>query len=116
MSQKFVLATALTGFSGAVYEARERIAPDVQTAVHTGFWGCGAYGGNPTLMPLLQMIAACGSELNKMVFHSGSDSAGYAKALEILEDLLPVGRELALDKLISQVEDLGFEWGVSNGT
>ncbi len=38
-------------------------------------------------MPLLQMIAACGSELNKIVFHSGPDSEGYANALKMLDDL-----------------------------
>ena len=63
-------------------------------------------------MPLLKMITACGSELNKIVFHSGRDSEGYANALKMLDDLLPVGQEVSLDKLISQIEGMGFKWGV----
>ena len=112
---EFVFSTALTGFSGAVHESREKVSPSVQIVGHTGYWGCGAYGGNRELMPFLQMLAACGSELNSMVFHSGGDSAGYDKALEMIEELLPVGMEVSLDKLLSQIESMGFEWGVSDG-
>ena len=87
----------------------------MQIVGHTGYWGCGAYGGNRELMPFLQMIAACGSELTTMVFHSGGDSSGYDKALEMIEELLPVGKEVKLEKLLSQIESMGFEWGVSDG-
>ena len=113
---EFVLATALTGFSAAIIESRDKVSPNVQTTVHTGYWGCGAYGGNQELMPLLQLIAACGSGVNTLVFHSGPDSTGYDKSLGMLEELLPDDQEISLDKLLSQIEDMGFEWGVSDGT
>ena len=112
---EFILSTAITGFSAAVGESRAKVSPDAKTAIHTGFWGCGAYGGNRKLMPLLQMIAACGSELDTMVFHSGGNSLGYDEALEILEDLLPVGQEVNLGTLLSRIESMGFEWGFSDG-
>jgi len=112
---EFVLSTAITGFSAAVGESRAKISPGVKTAIHTGFWGCGAYGGNRELMPLLQMIAACGSGLDTMVFHSGEDSFGYDEALERLEDLLPVGQEVNTGTLLSQIESMGFQWEVSDG-
>ncbi len=112
---EFVLATAFTGFSAAVYESRHTNSSDIQTAIHTGYWGCGAYGGNRELMPLLQMIAACGSGLNTMVFHSGHDSLPYEKALKLLEELLPIDQEVSLDHLLTQLVDKGFEWGVSDG-
>jgi hypothetical protein len=112
---EFVFLTALTGFSAAVLESEQRVSPEVQTAIHTGFWGCGAYGGNRTLMPLIQMIAACGSGVARLVFHSGPDIAGYDTALKLLEELLPVGQEVDLDQLLSQLEGMGFEWGVSDG-
>ena len=89
---EFVLSTAITGFSAAVSESRERVSPDVETAVHTGFWGCGAYGGNRVLMSCLQLIAACGSGLNTLVFHSGQDSTAYGEALTMIEEMLPVGQ------------------------
>jgi hypothetical protein len=112
---EYVLSTVLTGFSAAVYELKRSTAPDVQVAIHMGFWGCGAYGGNRELMPLLQMIAACGSNVDTMVFHSGPDSAGYDKALEMHERLWPGNLEVNLDELLSQIDHMGFEWGVSDG-
>ena len=112
---EFVLATALTGFSAAVLESERSVSPEVQTAIHAGFWGCGAYGGNRELMPLLQMIAACGSGAARLVFHAGSDTTGYDTALKLLEELLPVGQEVSLDQLLSRLEGMGFEWGVSDG-
>lgn len=47
---EFVLSTAVTGFSAAVSESKRKVSPDVQTVIHTGFWGCGAYGGNRELI------------------------------------------------------------------
>jgi hypothetical protein len=113
---EFVLATALTGFSAVIIESRDKVSPNVQTTVHTGYWGCGAYGGNQELMPLLQLIAACGSGIDTVVFHSGPDSAGYLKARKLLEELLPMDRETNLETLISEIENMGFAWGQSDGT
>ena len=113
---ELVLSTALTGFSAAIFESKDQVSPNVQTAVHTGFWGCGAYGGNRQLMAFLQMVAACETEVNTLVFHSGPDSTGYDKALESLEELLPAGQEVSLYELIGQIESMELEWGVSDGT
>ena len=113
---EYVLSTALTGYSAAVYESKLNTAPDVQVAIHTGFWGCGAYGGNRELMPLLQMIAACGSDVATMIFHSGPDSAGYDKALEMLERLLPLNLEVNLDELLLQIDPWGLNGASVTGT
>ena len=67
-------------------------------------------------MAFLQLVAACQTEVNTLVFHSGPDSSGYEKALVLLEELLPVGQEMSLYELLSQIETMGFEWGVSYGT
>ena len=111
-----VLSTAITGFSAAILESKKKASPEVATAVHTGYWGFGAYGGNPVLMTLLQMLAACGSGVSAFVFHSGSDSTAYGEALEMLEQMLPTGQEVRVADLLSQIEGMWFEWGVGNGT
>lgn len=64
---EYILETAYTGFSAAIQESRRNDKPSV--AVHTGFWGCGAYGGNRTVMATLQILAARLSGLNRLVFH-----------------------------------------------
>lgn len=61
--------------------------------IHTGYWGCGAYGGNREPMPLLQLIAACESKFVTLVFHSRADDAGYDRASDLLDELLPVNQD-----------------------
>ena len=52
-----IIATAFTGFAAAVAES-ERLWPGTPVTVCTGFWGCGAFGGNRTVMTALQLVAA----------------------------------------------------------
>jgi hypothetical protein len=52
-----ILATAYTGFAAAATESA-RLWPGAPVTVCTGFWGCGAFGGNRTVMTALQLIAA----------------------------------------------------------
>jgi hypothetical protein len=111
---EFILSTAITGFSAAVRESKKNDSA-IQVAIHTGFWGCGAYGGNRILMPLLQMIAACCSDLDILVFHSPIDSMEYYSAIDLLEKVLPIDQPVKVNNLISQVESIGFEWGISDG-
>lgn len=112
---KFVLSTAFTGFRAAVYESRRGVSPSVQTVIHTGYWGCGAYGGNRELMPLLQMIAACWAEVDVLVFHTGGDSGGYAQSVKTLAEILPPDVNVNTDDLIARIEGIGYTWSVSDG-
>lgn len=110
-----ILATAYTGFQVAHFEAVHRQSSPPRVAIHTGYWGCGAYGGNRELMPLLQMIAACSSGIDSMVFHTGGDPHGYQQAERMLAELLPSGSEIELSVMLDAIEDQGYEWGVSDG-
>jgi Poly (ADP-ribose) glycohydrolase (PARG) len=112
---EFVLSTAFTGFRAAVYESRRKFSGTSKTTVHTGYWGCGAYGGNRVLMPLLQMIAACCAEVDRLVFHTGGDSVGVSQSVKALAERLPAETNVRVDELIANIEDLGYTWGVSDG-
>lgn len=112
---EFILSTAFTGFQAAVSESRRTVSPDVQTVIHTGYWGCGAYGGNRELMPMLQMIAACWSGADVLVFHTGGDADGYAKSVSTLAEVLPTDTTIGTQDLIARIESLGYLWGVSDG-
>ncbi len=57
--------TAYTGFRAAVCESEDRPA-----IVHTGFWGCGAFGGNRRLMPMLQAMVATVAGMQRLVCHA----------------------------------------------
>ena len=112
----FILSSAYTGFKAAVAltETGKR------AAIHTGYWGCGAYGGNRDLMALLQIIAAQFAKVDTLYFYTGVDATGYNKALKLYDDLVPAdiygNRMSDTEQLIDTITALEFQWGVSNGT
>jgi len=114
---EYVLATAFTGFRAAVLESR-RLLDDAgaQVAVHTGYWGCGAFGGNRVLMALLQVVAARLAGLDRLVFHTGAPGGDepFAQALS-LHDVELAGQTWQPGELIHRIESMGFAWGVSDG-
>ena len=60
-----------------------------RVVVHTGHWGCGAFGGNRVLMALLQVVAARMAGLERLVFHAGAPGgdAPIYEALSLLAEL-----------------------------
>jgi hypothetical protein len=109
------------------------------TCIHTGNWGCGAFGGNVVLMTAIQILASRLAGINKLVYHSMTlDSQLKAKeGLKVAESLWgdsenPKGGvgtifknrndnaqrvfETEKEMLISKLVSLKYSWGVSNGT
>ncbi len=74
-----VLITAFTAFRAAVLESNRCRAAGSPVIVHTGYWGCGAFGGDRVLMAMLQALAAEMAGLERLIFHTGR--AEGAKAL-----------------------------------
>jgi hypothetical protein len=114
---ELVLSTAFTGFRAAALESERDRGVGVRVAVHTGYWGCGAFGGNRVLMALLQVVAARLAGLDLLVFHTG-DSGGSAPiedATRLLREDLGTEPRLKMHELIVRIGAIGFEWGVSDG-
>lgn len=111
-----VLVTAYTGFSAAVAESA-LLEPGAPVVVHTGFWGCGAFGGDRVLMSLLQVLAAEMAGVDRLVFHTVTPDGGgpLADALGIVRAELGAAGELAADELIDCIDAMAFEWGTSDG-
>ncbi len=84
------LVTAYTGFRAAVAESRATHGDEARVAVHTGYWGCGAFGGNRVLMAMLQVVAARMAGVEVLAFHTGASGGGdaLAEALERLSELV----------------------------
>jgi hypothetical protein len=103
-----IVTTAYTGFRAA--RAESGVA---RTVVHTGHWGCGAFGGNRVLMAVLQVLAARAAGLDRIVYHTvdASGSAALREADGVLAELGDGALEPALAKLARR----GFAWGVSDG-
>lgn len=106
-----ILTTAVTGFGAAVVETK-RLSPGSRTVIHTGWWGCGAYGGNQELMALLQLVAAEWAEVDEVVFHiGGAASEPILRRGTEVQDTLPD----TTAELIAAVGDRRYQWGVSDG-
>jgi hypothetical protein len=106
-----ILRTAFVGFSTCREESG-----GLRVVVHTGNWGCGAFGGNPVLMAFLQLCAARLAAVDEVVYHTFSSpfSEAYRQALSRLDEIAP-GQTIDTEQLIDRVDAMAFRWGVSDG-
>ncbi len=105
-----ILATAHCGFRAAVMASAAQ-----PVEIHSGYWGCGAFGGNRPLMVLLQLLAAHLAEVDQFVFHLGNQ-AGQPAFDEGHEALRKISRnETSINGLIDRIFELSFRWGQSDG-
>jgi hypothetical protein len=114
---ELVLATAYSGFRAAVTGSRRTTGSSVGFIVHSGFWGCGAFGGNRVMMTLLQALAAEMAGVDRLVLHIG-DSSGRApvgQAWALLRDVLAEPEQVGTAELVGRIESLGLGWGQSDG-
>ncbi|MBL1176549.1 hypothetical protein [Pantanalinema sp. GBBB05] len=114
----YILTTAVTGFTAVRLESQLVTPTPAAIVIHTGYWGCGAFGGNRVLMALVQLLAARLSQIDRLVFHTSdpAGSADLAKARQILEhDLLADAASVSVSDLIDAIVAMKFQWGVSDG-
>lgn len=107
-----ILSTAYTGFHAAVLES----GAGFETHIHTGFWGCGAYGGNRVLMGLLQLLAARMAKVTRLIFHTGNavGTADFQQSRDLAEEFSEKHAD-SVANLIQAIKARGFAWGVSDG-
>lgn len=115
---EFIFETAYTAFAAARQESVSNDGTRVEAIIHSGFWGCGAFGGNRQLMVALQALAARATQINRLVIHAG-DAAGVDEArrgLDVADSLaFRCGATCALDTIVGRALILGYTWGVSDG-
>lgn len=111
-----ILTTAYTGFRAAVAESMWLIGPVATTTIHTGYWGCGAFGGDRVLMSLLQILAAQLAAVDRLVFHTVDERGGapFDEAVRIVRDKLSEPSGMSLAELLDQLVAMGFTWGITN--
>lgn len=106
----------------------------VRTVMHTGNFGCGAFGGNKELMFLLQYLCARASGTHELVYHvlSEENHRECQRAQRVADEIIKsmtmtsqkedgeVCNRLASgvneSTLLSRIVSLGYKWGRSNGT
>jgi hypothetical protein len=114
---RHVLVTAFTGFRAAVLESARAHGHRLPVVVHTGFWGCGAFGGHRVLMAMLQVLAAQMAGVERLVFHAvGAAGLGPLEAARsLIEEHLARTSPGDTGTVIERITGMGFEWGVSDG-
>ncbi len=108
-----VLVTAYSGYVAMVAESAA-LAPGAAVVLHTGFWGCGAFGGDRVLMTTLQVLAARWAGVHTLVMHLG-DSAGRRAVVDARAVLAALPPNADTDTTIASLVARGFAWGVSDG-
>lgn len=115
---EYILNAAYTGFRAARLESIATCGESVEVVVHTGFWGCGAYGGNRIFMTLLQLLAAEMAGLHRVVFHAGDEDGldihtvvGYM--VDRFMDRYPDAIDVT--DILDQATAMEYQWGVSDG-
>ena len=112
-----ILLTAYTAFAAAAQVSAE-LWPGAAVEVRTGFWGCGAFGGNRTVMVLLQLLAAQLARLDRLTTYVVSQSGvvDYEAGVSALQSLLAANpQEPPVEGLLQQLEQRGYTWGISDG-
>lgn len=115
---EFILTTAYTGFAAARIETRQALGDSARTVIHTGFWGCGAFGGDRALMAILQLLAARLATTDRLVFHTFDRAGTYALAdahRTLAREVDAEAGPFDLAGLIDRIVALEFRWGVSDG-
>lgn len=107
---------AYSGFAAAHLET-QAASPGSSCVVHTGFWGCGAYGGNHAMMTAVQLLAARLAGIDRLCFYLW-DSAGTERFLagqqlaNRVEQAVP---SLDVDGVLNELVASGLQWGSSDG-
>ena len=103
-----VLATAYSAFAAAADESRA-LWPGAPVEINTGFWGCGAFGGNRAVMVTLQLAAARLAGVARVRFHTVTQAGvlDFESAAEV-----PDGDVAGM---LRALEAAGHRWGVSDG-
>jgi hypothetical protein len=115
---RYALTAAFTGLRAAYLETRRALGESATTTVHTGFWGCGAFGGNRELMLAIQLLAARAAGVEAVGWYLGdrSGAATLPRSRAVVADAVrALGTKVALEDLVAHLERLGYEWGVSDG-
>ena len=115
---EYIFTTAYTAFAAVRQESATLSGAETETIIHSGFWGCGAFGGNRKLMIALQALAARAAEVSRLVIHAG-DLTGTEVAergLDVADSLASrCGATSTLDTLVGRAVILGYRWRVSDG-
>ena len=110
------LRTAFSGFRAAVLSSVDAVKAGKPIVLHTGNWGCGAYGGNRQLMLSIQMMAARLAGIAELVIYGGADSNDDVGVFDAeLSRRFKFKPGVAVSRVVDRLVAAGFQWGTPDG-
>lgn len=107
--------TAYSGFRATILAATDFAAME-PVVIHTGNWGCGAYGGNRQLMLTIQMMAAQLAGVSRLIFYCGADGTDDVSAFQSeLQRRFKFKPGVSVGKVIDRLVAAAFPWGTPDG-
>lgn len=110
-----ILSAAFTGFSAARVETERMSAKEARTIIHTGFWGCGAFGGNRELMTIVQSLAADLADVDVSFWAFNADGMNTAARARGTYESLRTAAGPRVCAILEKIIRLKLPWGVSDG-
>jgi len=122
--------TAYSAFSGALEEAKHSFSQNkikdnennesrlLEVVIHSGNWGCGAFGGNVEMHSLLQIIAAHEAKIDYFRYHSVGevDSLQVQQACKTIDDIFGNRPQLTWKEFMTKLLKCEYRWRMPNGT
>lgn len=102
-----IIRTAFSGFRATVLTSGD-------VTIHSGFWGCGAFGNNRQLMTAIQVLAAGAAGVKRLVFWV--PHAGYLSNYDGGLNLAQILADRQTPAVITALEECGFLFGAGNGS
>jgi hypothetical protein len=114
---RMAIVAAFSGFLAARRET-EATQPGSACVIHTGFWGCGAYGGNHVLMTAIQLLAAEAAGVDTLVYYLWDEHGQerFRQGNELAAELRSQAPTYESEALIAAILSRKFRWGTGNGT
>jgi len=95
-----------------------KISSNYKVQIHTGNWGCGAFGGNLELVAIVQLVAAIAAKVEEVVYHTfdKKGTEGFKNGQNRVKKLIEEYKTIHVDELLEKLFEMNFQWGVSNNT
>ena len=101
----WLISNAYSAFVGA-----KLISNTKSCSIQTGFWGCGAFGGNKTLMIIVQIIVAHLSRVEKISFYIVNQKNLICANEAVLLAKKLLNNFSSTECIINELVNLNFNW------
>jgi len=106
--------------SYTAFAAAKEKSGDARCVVHTGKWGCGAFGNQHKTVAIIQLAAAIRAGVDEVRYYTLGDHDVFVEAQEVVNDITNFHTDYTVDDFLTYLADnaatLDLRYGLGNGT